>query len=51
MKTFSSLTLQELSVYNPFGYKSPPKYVETSEAINVAGGIANGLKKILTQKR
>ena len=51
MKTFSSLTFQELSAYNPFGYKSPSKYTETSEAINVARGIASGLKKNLTQKR
>ncbi len=51
MKTFSSLTFQELSLYNPFGYKSPPKYAETSEAINVARGIANGLKKKFNAKK
>ena len=51
MKTFSSLTLQELNAYNPFGYKSPPKYVETSEAINVARGITNGLKKNFNAKK
>ncbi len=51
MKTFSSLTLQELSAYNPFGYKSSPKYVETSEVMDVARGIANGLKKKFNAKK
>jgi hypothetical protein len=49
MKTFSSLTFQELSAYNPFGYKfhSKPEQIEIleTEAKNVAKEIANGLKK------
>ncbi len=51
MKTFSSLTFQELNLYNPFGYKSPSKYAETSGAINVAREIANGLKEKFNAKK
>ena len=51
MKTFSSLTFQELSAYNPFGYKSPPKYIEISEVMNIAREIANGLKKKFNAKK
>ena len=53
MKTFSSLTLQELSAYHPFGYKPLPTHrsIETSEVIDVAGGIATGLKEKFNAKK
>jgi len=51
MKTFSSLTPQELSAYNPFDYEFTSKYIETSEAINIAAAIANELKKTFKAKK
>ena len=55
MKTFSSLTFQELSAYNPFAYKSYIKsnLTETleTEAKNTAAEIAKGLKKKFNAKK
>ena len=53
MKTFYSLTLQELSAYHPFVYKPlfMHRSIETSEVIDVAGGIANGLKEKFNAKK
>ncbi|RZD17123.1 MAG: nucleotidyltransferase domain-containing protein [Candidatus Acididesulfobacter guangdongensis] len=55
MKTFFSLTFQELSAYNPFGYKFHPKpeqiEILETEAKNVAKEIANGLRKNFNAKK
>ena len=52
MKTFSSLTLEELSGYNPFRHKLPPNNkIEISEAIDIAKRISTGLKKNFNAKK